>query len=319
MGRVSAAQTCARMYAALLEQRTWSQSDLAKALGLNTQTVRKHLLALQGEGVPLERDEEHPHVYWSVPSTWFPSGHLLTDEQLALLARHVARHPKTETRERLLSQLLRAVPESPIPSAHSLAIDERLLTLLEDAAADRVAVHVRYFSASRGDQSHRHVSIHRLEYIPTVRFVATCHRDDVLKWFRADRAAEPKRDLTEPFRQSPPELVATFIRESFHGHRSERRPKRVEFTIRWPEGRWAIRELPQHATVHYESDHASIQLETAGLDSLARHLVGLGHLASAKTPILRKRILALATGALTTNSPTDKVNDGSVSPKRQGE
>jgi hypothetical protein len=55
-----------------------------------------------------------------------------------------------------------------------------------DAAATKQVVKMRYFTASRGSDEWRHVSVHRVLAGPPVRFIGTCHRSSTLKWFRVD-------------------------------------------------------------------------------------------------------------------------------------
>ena len=74
MGQRSATESVAAILSAFLRSRTWKQSDLARAVDLTVPATRKRLEELQAQGVPLERSEEPPYVYWSVPSSWFPGG-----------------------------------------------------------------------------------------------------------------------------------------------------------------------------------------------------------------------------------------------------
>ena len=74
MNRRSEADTPARLLVAFLRQRTWSQAELAREVGIEVRAVRRRLNELRAAGVPLEDDEDRPHVYWSVPKRWFPGG-----------------------------------------------------------------------------------------------------------------------------------------------------------------------------------------------------------------------------------------------------
>jgi predicted DNA-binding transcriptional regulator YafY len=320
VGKRNAFETVAKILVALLEQRTITQAELARRAEVDPRTIRKHMLALQEAGVPVERDEDHPNVYWSVPAAWFPGGARLTDAQLHEVGRLIARHPKTQTRERILAALLSADPRTAtVGNATTLQPPEDVLAILEDAAAARVAVHLRYFSATRGDHSDRHLTIHRIDYGPTARLVATCHRDGQLKWFRIDRVERPQLAPLEPARSVPAPEIDRFIADSFQGFRGPGSAEPYTFTIRRPEGRWAARSLPIDANTHtidYRDNHIHVTVHTAGLDALARHLVGLGDLAHAETPTLRARIIELARGALRANERPAKVNESSARTNR---
>lgn len=308
------------MIFALLERRTWKQTDLARAVGVSPRRLRTRMLELAEAGVPLERELEHPFVYWSVPRSWFPGGCTLKAEQLEGLSRLVARHPKTAVRERLLADLLRALPEeaSSFPAnADSLRVSDEVLETLEDAAAEQTVVSMHYFSANRGDLTKRDVSVHRIEYGSTHRFIATCHEDGRLKWFRADRIQGAELAATETFRSLSPAAVEQFARDSFDGYRGDGACKPFAFSIRWPEGRWAVRNLPSDAVVEPRGDEAFVTIETSGLDALARHLVGLGGLVRAETPELRSKIVQLARELLAANTRgVRKVNGKAVRAKR---
>jgi len=66
MSRRAPTETVAGVVGAFLERRTWSQAELAKRLELSVPALRKRLEELAGP-LRLEREEDHPHVYWSVP------------------------------------------------------------------------------------------------------------------------------------------------------------------------------------------------------------------------------------------------------------
>jgi len=293
-------ETVTRIIFAFVRQPTWTQAALSREVDVQTRTVRKHLDAFVASGVPLEREEDHPHVYWSVPRGWLPSGAAFQHRELTELARLVARHPKTDAREKLLARLLRAAPgSSVVRSDAELAGEESVLAVIEDGAASHRTVRLRYFSASRGDRGARSLSVHRIESGASVRFVATCHRSGSLKWFRIDRADHAV--LTEePFREADPETVDEFIAESFDGFHG---PEAVEvsFRLRWPEARWALRTLPAGHQTDLGPTQVEVRLRTSALDVLARHLVGLGDLVDADPP-LRERIAALARAALDANT-----------------
>src|SRR5215203_5356345 len=73
VGQRSSTVTVVQLVQAFLEQRTWTQKALADRLEMTTPAVREKLKELEGV-FRLERQEDHPHVYWSVPKDWFPGG-----------------------------------------------------------------------------------------------------------------------------------------------------------------------------------------------------------------------------------------------------
>lgn len=87
---------------AFLDKRTWAQAELARHVGAATPAVQKRLRELQESGIPLERESEHPHVYWSVPNNGYPGGVLFTGEQVKQLVRQLARVPKSKVRDQLI-------------------------------------------------------------------------------------------------------------------------------------------------------------------------------------------------------------------------
>lgn len=303
MGARSQTETLARILFAFVKQTTWTQSDLAAYVGVQTRTVREHLTSLADAGVPLERDKEHPRVYWSVPNGWFPGGAILSEHQLEIVARLVAREPKSDERERILRALLKQVDASLQPSVERLGVAHEDLCVFEDALNGSV-VEMRYFSASRGDSATRSVSVHRILYSVRPSIVATCHRDRTLKWFRLDRASNPKLDSDGSFIDAAEADVDDFIRTSFDGFRSRSDAIDVRFRAKWPEARWFVREIDDatlQTTLQTAEDFVLVEVRTAAIEALARRLVGLGDLITAETEELRQAIVDLAKGALTTN------------------
>lgn len=324
MGRRTGTETAVRLLVALLRRSTWSQSELARAAGVEARTARKHLEELQEAGVPLEREEEHPHVYWSVPRGWMPGGASLSPELAERLPRLIARLPQSQDRERILAALLKsgqhdgsAAPGNDRPDA----VPSEIFATLEDAAVARIALRLTYFSASRGDRSARHVSLHRLLYGSQVRFVATCHRDDVLKVFRADRVERASLAPGERFRAPGADELASFLATSMGGFRAPGAAVRCAFRVRWPEARWVKDNLPESGAemvVEHARDAVRFSCDTAAVEVLARFVVGLGATAEAETPELRRHVIDLARGALAAHeAPRANLSGRSVSVNRQ--
>jgi len=73
MGTRDNYETVTRVMQAFVAQRTWQQAELARHVEVQPRALRSLLTSLLQSGMPLDKDEEHPHVYWSVPPHWFPS------------------------------------------------------------------------------------------------------------------------------------------------------------------------------------------------------------------------------------------------------
>lgn len=297
MGSRSPTETVARILVALLSRRTWSQADLARHVDLSVKALRPRLFELTEAGVPLEREEDHPHVYWSVPRAWFPSAAVLSHTEARLVGRWISRLPRSKAREDLLGRLVdHAGALGPAAS-----FDEAVLDALEESATNEQAARIRYYSASRGDEGTRLVSVHRFVHGERPRFAATCHRDGRLKWFRLDRvlsAAAATAPGDEPFRPVPAAEVDRFVAESTDGFHAGKTAT-VRFVVSGSAARWAVRNLPGAAQVEPTGDGAvRVTMTTAGLDVVARFVVGLGQDATPEPGALRDAVVALARGAL---------------------
>jgi hypothetical protein len=98
LGQRTSSETLIAVIVAFWRQPVWSQADLAREAGVSPRVARRYLDELTVAGWPLEREEDHPHVYWSVPKGWFPAGVLLDSETVASLVRGLVRVPPSEAR-----------------------------------------------------------------------------------------------------------------------------------------------------------------------------------------------------------------------------
>ncbi|MCA9641816.1 MAG: winged helix-turn-helix transcriptional regulator, partial [Myxococcales bacterium] len=192
MGARSSTETALRVLAALLEQRTWKQAELARHVGVETQTVKRCLEELEAAGVPLESEKDHPHVYWSVPRSWLPDGVNLPRQLLADLLRRVARGA-TSTDDRLLHHLVSAAPGlsdivERVRASHmadGTGFSSSMMAALEDAW-DSHAVLLTY-------RKHRKAPLEARVCSPACfvdrhrHLLARCHATGVAKRFRLDR------------------------------------------------------------------------------------------------------------------------------------
>lgn len=297
--------TVVELVQAFLEQRTWTQKALAERLEMTTPAVREKLKELQLV-FRLEREEDHPHVYWSVPKDWFPGGVVFTREQLPELLRHLLRLPQSKARDGLLQTVLRNLPKGGEAEALTSAVmpppatkpEEDYLSLVEDAASQKRALWFRYFTASRGQMSIRHASVHRVVPGRPARFVAMCHREDKLKWFRVENILSAHLDAHEPYRPADGKAVDAFLGASVDGFNAGGAVAELSFVVREPEARWVQNNLLPTMKVQQLTGRIRITVETNAILQVARYVVGLGAAATCETPALAEAVEVLARGAL---------------------
>lgn len=310
VGQRSPTATFFALIAAFVEQRTWRQADLARRLQTRTETVRRQLHELQDAGFKLEREEDHPHVYWSVPKHWFPGMLAFQTNEIPDLLRLLGRAPRGKLRDRIERVVLERVGNignlAPMRDANAVrpplidSEEETRLSLLEDAANTKTVAVIRYFTASRRDEGRRAVSIHRVDLGPAAQLVATCHRSNTLKRFRVSNVSSVQLDDNDTFRHATEEDLARFDAESLGGFRVEGTAVHVEFVVRDPEASWVARNLPDaRITASPEpSGGMRFAVDTAAVSQLARFVVSLGDAVHTETPALRDAVRALAEGAL---------------------
>lgn len=302
MGSRSNTETIVVILKAFLDQRTWKQADLARHVGVATPVVQKRLRELQANGIPLESEKEHPHVFWSVPKSWYPGGVLFTGEQVTQVFRQLSRVPKSKARDQLIDSLLAYLPNRQptvaLVPGESTSREEQHLPMIEDSATQKVPLRFRYFTANRGNEGTRHASVHRVLPQPPARFIATCHREGELKWFRVDNVSEAKLDPAEQFRDVAPERIDAHLSASLDGFHDGRPPTKHVFFVREPEARWVARNLIEEMECEEVTGGIRVTVETSALERLARYVVGLGAAAKPLTSELELAVAALANGAL---------------------
>jgi predicted DNA-binding transcriptional regulator YafY len=305
MGQRSTTETVVAIFQAFLRTRSWKQADLARHVGINVAALRKHLNELSTSGFPLEKDEDHPHVWWSVPRGWFPGAVLFDSASVPELLRQLSRLARSEARDRLIHRILVAAPRQPTAATDAPAVltrqstesEETYLPLAEDAATRRVCLLFNYFTASRGVVEWRHASVQRVVIGPPARFVAVCHRDGSLKWFRLDNVLGARLDASVPHRVADADRLDTMLKESVDGFH-QGAVVRCSFFVREPESRWVERNLPGSMGKEVVPGGLRFTTTTAGVLQLARYIVGLGAAARAETPELGLVVAELARGAL---------------------
>ncbi|MGH7272267.1 MAG: helix-turn-helix transcriptional regulator, partial [Polyangiaceae bacterium] len=211
--------------AAFFTRRKWVQADLARTVGLSPEALRTVLNDLCDSGIPLESEKDHPHVYWRMPKDWFPGGVLFKAELVPELLSHLSHLPQSKARDRLLGVVMEQLPakgklttKAPVVSRRVSEAEEEYLPVIEQAAARKRPVHMKYVTASRGGKvSERHASVHVVDVGPPARFIATCHRSGELRWFRVDGVLRARVDEGETFRESPQQDVEAFRSASLDG------------------------------------------------------------------------------------------------------
>ena len=302
VGQRSNTETIVAILKAFLDTRTWKQADLARRVAVLPATIHKRLDELAANGVPLTIDREHPHVYWSVPKGWFPGGVVFTGDQITEVFRQLSRMPKSKARNLLIESLLRFLPTRrvgpEIVAGEASAREEQYLPAVEDAATQKIALQFRYFTATRGAESTRHASVHRVVFGLPARFLATCHRDGRLKWFRVDNASDARLDTREPFRDADPKQIDAHLRASLDGYHEGGPPTKQEFFVSDPDARWVARNLMEEMRAEEVPGGIRVAVETSAPKRLARFVGSLGAAAKPLTPVLAVEVAALARGAL---------------------
>jgi predicted DNA-binding transcriptional regulator YafY len=302
VGRRSQTETVAGIYQAFLQRRTWPQAALAKELEVSVGTLRRVLGELQAGGMPLHRDEDHPQVYWSVPKDWYPGSVLFKRDEVPKLLRQLRRVPQGTGRRELLDLVLARLPgvEADAPTAITRAPspqEEQYLNVVEDSTG-RVALRMKYYTASRGDVGERHASVHRVHAGPPARFIATCHRSGTFKTFRIDGILWARLDPDAPFRLALEVDVDAYDRASLDGFNEGGKPRSFSFVVHNPEARWVKNNLLSGMRAETIAGGERITLETTALGRLARFVVALGAAATPETPSLAVAVADLARGAL---------------------
>jgi predicted DNA-binding transcriptional regulator YafY len=302
MSRRAPTETVAGIIGAFLVNRTWKQAELARRLEMTVPALRKRLLELQGP-LRLESEEDHPHVYWSVPKDFFPGGLLVKRDEVPELLRLLARLPKSAARNRMIEAIVERIPQAapaivPIAAPEISAREEQHLSVIEDAGRKGVALRFGYYTASRGAEGQRHASVHRVFPGPPARFVATCHRAHKLKWFRVDNVTAAALDEHAPFHDAKDAAIDAFLAESLDGFHEGGPAQEVAFFVREPEARWVARNLMSGMKPEDHDGGIRVTVNTSSIGRVARWVVSLGDAVTCETPTLAAAVATIARGAL---------------------
>ena len=275
--------------------------------------LRRHLASLVLRGWPLTSEEDHPHVWWSVPKGWFPGAVAFGPSEVADLVRQLSRMPRSASRDRLLRHVLETAPRVSMSADDKIVVtpssteaEQRHLDLAQDSASSRQSLHFRYYTASRGAAQWRHASVQRVAVGPPPRMLALCHRDRKLKWFRVADVFEAKLDPHEPYEAVRSTDVDELVAQSVGGFHSGGQTTSCSFFVSEPEARWVERNLPGELKSEALGDGIRVTTTTGGLMPLARFVVGLGAAARVETPELAHLVEELALGALAKRVPKRK-------------
>jgi predicted DNA-binding transcriptional regulator YafY len=222
------------------------------------------------------------------------------------LLRHLSHAPASKSRNRLLDIAMGQLPAkgkltatAPVVSRAASENEEQYGPIIEEAAARKLAVAMKYLTASRGGKvGDRHVSVHAIEIGPPARFVATCHRNGDLRWFRVDGIIRARVDDREPFRPCTAETVDEFRRASLDGYKGAGSSVPCSFFVREPEASWVANNLLDGMTAETLHGGLRVNVETSGVLRLARFVAALGAAARPETSTLAEAVAELARGAL---------------------
>jgi predicted DNA-binding transcriptional regulator YafY len=316
MGQKSSTETVVAVFQAFIKKKRWTQADLARHVDVGVPAVRRHLLEMTESGFPLTSENRVNEVVWSVPKEWYPGAVLFEKESVPELLRQVLRLEQGEARNRLLGKILKAAPHPAIAAVEPSAVltpkpserEELYLPHAEDSMNLKTSLKINYFTSSRGDLAWRHVSVQRVKPGTPARFLAVCHRDGALKWFRLDNVLHAVLDRAMPYRTAEQARVEAVVEESVDGFH-QGGAVLCSFFVRRAECRWIERNLPCPMTSEDTRDGVRFTTTTAGVLLLARFVVGLGGAAHAETPELALLVATLARGALEVAEASDLMAD----------
>lgn len=302
MGRQSGVTTTAAILRAFESRARWRQAELARHVGVKVPALRRHLAELV-DVLPLSDVRDGSDVFWSLPRGWTAEGARISMDTLERLIRLLARSPASKLRDEALALLLQRHPQHPRPdrveAPELSAEEERVLPLLEDALARRTVLGMTYFSASSGRLRQRNVTPARVLLGPPVRFVAFCHLERELRWFRADNVQTLWLEPSEKARAIDPAEVDAFVRRGVNGYAAaDGRDDSLALFVRDPEAAWVKRNLLRGMTAQDVPGGIRVVAGGPGLLPFARFAVGLGAAAEPESRALAEAMRELAEGAL---------------------
>lgn len=263
--------------------------------------------------MPLEKQEEHPHVYWSVPAHWFPGGVVFDADDWSVLVHAVLRVADPRRRERLLTRLL-AGRRSPVASADGIerlhravaatpfsADEHEMVLLVERSVLEDRALSIYYYSASKGQLAWRTISPQRMVVEPFGRVAAYCHANKTLRWFRIGNIQRARLDDEQKRVHVPEPELDAFIETSVNGY-SDGTDEELAFRVKPPESGWVRSNLLPGMTIDTTARGGELRVVARGAALVvARFIVGLGGAGVAEGTVLRSLVRKLASDAMAGN------------------
>lgn len=321
MGTRDNYETITRVIQAFAVQHTWAQAELARKVGVGTPALRRLLLNLERFGMPLEKDEDHPHVYWSVPQHWFPGGVVFDLEDWEVLVHAALGINDERQRQKLLGRLLagrgpRAEVRDGLERLHQAVIATPLrpeesdsVLLVERAILEAVPLAIYYYSASRGTLSWRVVSPQKL-FIERFRLAGHCHSHGSLRWFRVDNIQRARLVPEERWIDIDEDQLQIFLASSVDGFRDGSQGN-LTFWVRPPASHWVRRNLLAGMEAQ-ETTSGELRVTAKGAAPVvARFIAGLGGSAVAEGDGLRALVRDVAAATLAAHQSPDDVRRGS--------
>jgi len=302
LGTRNSFESIAGALVAFTQQRTWKQAALVRDLGLQSKQLRKILHELQAAGVPLEREEDHPHVYWSVPKGWLPGAVSLGGELLTTALRVLVRVEPGPDRDRVLDALMCGTQNALSASVEhhakpGLAADD-VWRCAEQAFEQKKPLRMRYRSTS-GEVTTRVASPQKIDKGRAVHLIAWCHRARALRRFHFARVERIEVDDFESLHSVDEAEVDAFVAQAVDGFYDPAGPQDLVFHVADSAAHWVAADLPDGLTAEATDDGGlRVHGYVAALPQVARYVVGLGGEAEAETSQLREAVQVLAHGAL---------------------
>lgn len=302
-------ESITRVVQAFAGQRTWQQAELARHIGVQPRSLRQLLISLSDSGMPLEKEEEHPHVYWSVPAHWFPGGVIFDIEDWQVLVHAVLRISDTKRRAKLLGRLLagRQARESTAIRVEKLnkavaatpftAQEYEIQLLIEQSILEETPLSIHYYSASKGQLTWRTISPQKLITEPHGRIAAYCHVNNALRWFRIDNIQRAQLERDQLRKEASAMELDSFLSSSVDGYR-DGTDEDLAFRVRRPESTWVRGNLLPGMTTDMDARGDGIRIVARGAALVvARYVVGLGGAAVAEGDALKALVRQLAEAA----------------------
>lgn len=278
--------------------------SLAEALEVSERTVRSDLAFLRDRfNAPLEFNRRQGHHYtdaeWRLPSISLSQGELFA---LILGARMLESYAGSAYATELRSSIARLserLPEQTWVNLQQIA-DERIIfrpgaeinlkpeiwSQLVEACRTSKQVQIRYYTASRNQQSERIINPYLLHvYRGTNPYViGFCHKRQAIRWFRVDRIQE-LQVLSEKFVRDPTFNAKDHLDKIFQ-YEVGGNPVPVAIWFDVPTAPY-IRERRWHPTQEIQEHpdgSLTLHMVVAGLNDIKRWVLGYGKGAVVQEP-----------------------------------